>query len=109
MVMNLRDKVLAYLREDVRQVERMNDLSVHTFQSLNVHPMVYSFVVPVSTFLPNCGGYFNVVFYKNPHQTNLFVSQVVFYSEEKAVSLAKTLLLSSGRYITGKRFAVTRK
>lgn len=109
MVIDLRDRVLTYLREDVHQVERMKELSLYTYQSINVHPMVYSFVVPVNAFLPGYGGFFNVVFYKNPHQTNLFVSKVIFYSEEESLRLAKTLLLSSGRFITGKRFAVTSK
>ncbi len=104
----LRDYVIAFLKSKIRPVEEITSIAVYVLQSINVHPMVYSLVIPVECFIPGAEGYFNVVYYKNPHLSSVFVSSVCFDDLEKAKNLAVCLFDNCGKYMLDKRFVFER-
>ncbi len=104
----LRDNVVSYLKSQLRPIDAITDIAVYVCKSLNVHPSVYSLVVPVEAFVPGATGYFNIVYYKNPHVSSVFVSTACFTELEKAKNLALCLFDNSGKFMLDKRFVIER-
>ncbi len=104
----LRDYVVSFLKSKIRPIEEITEIAIYVCQSINVHPMVYSLVLPVDFFIPGAVGYFNVVYYKNPHLSSVFVSTSCFTDLEKAKNLAYCLFDNSGKFMLDKRFVIER-
>lgn len=104
----LRDNVVSFLKSQLRPIDAITDIAVYVCKSLNVHPSVYSLVVPVDAFVSGASGYFNIVYYKNPHVSSVFVSTACFTEFEKAKNLALCLFDNSGKFMLDKRFVIER-
>lgn len=100
----IHELILSTLRPD----QVLFDLSSFVYQSLNIHPMIYSFIIPADKLIAGESGYLNVVYYKNTRAMRVMVFKKAFSSLEIACQAGKNLLLNAPRYIFDDRFLFRR-